>query len=118
MDQGLQAVGCDTPDGQRTDDLEARQATEAARPRTATTTTLPQTEAGAAVAALPALEKMEIAFSGNPPVSSIQPTLDVAMRLYGLPITETNYERAGSVLVVMRRESGFPEMEILDHMIR
>ena len=41
---------------------------------------------------------------GTQPVSEIQPVLDRALRLYGMPITEENYSRAGSVLVALRKE--------------
>ena len=40
------------------------------------------------------------------------------LRLYGLPITEENYSRAGSVLVALRKEFDPSEMDILDCVIR
>ena len=80
--------------------------------------TEPTSTVSQAVEALPALRQMEIAFDGNPNVSRIQPVLDSALMLYGLPITEENYSRAGSVLVALRKEIGPSEMEILNHMIR
>ena len=67
---------------------------------------------------LTALQQMEIAFNGNRAVSEIQPVLDRALLLYGLPITEENYSRAGSTLVALRKEHGPSEMDILDYMIR
>lgn len=64
------------------------------------------------------LQQMELAFTGNPPVSEIQPLLERAMRLYGLEVNDENRQRAGSALVALRREIGVPEMEILDYMVR
>jgi hypothetical protein len=64
-----------------------------------------------------ALEQMEIAFEGNPSQSKIKGKLDRAMNLYGMSKNETNYSRAGSVLVTLSNNSGFTEMEILDFMI-
>ncbi len=65
-----------------------------------------------------ALGMMEVAFVGNHSRSEIKRTLDEAMNLFGLPVTEINYRRAGSVLVVLRKEAGPSEMHILSHMIR
>jgi hypothetical protein len=65
-----------------------------------------------------AIEQAEIAFDGNPSQREIKRQLDRAMTLYELEITEENYSRAASVLVVMRKNNGVSEMEILDHMIR
>lgn len=62
--------------------------------------------------------QMEVAFDGNYSQEEIKPRLDQAMRLYGLPRTDENYSRAGSVLVTMRKEIGPTEMQILDYMIR
>ena len=66
-----------------------------------------------ALQSLSQMELMEMAFDGNPTVSEIQPVLDRALRLYGMPITEENYRRAGSVLVALRKEFGPSEMDIL-----
>ena len=74
--------------------------------------------AGSVVATASPLEQMEVAFIGNPSRAAIKARMDQAMRLYGLPITEDNYSRAASVLVVMRKEHGQSEMAILDYMIR
>ena len=63
------------------------------------------------------LETMELAFVGNYSQAAIKPRMDQAMRLYKLPLTEENYSRAGSALVSLRKTSGYPEMEILKHMI-
>lgn len=65
-----------------------------------------------------ALEMMHYAFIGYPSEREIQRLLDPVMRDYGLPITEENYSRAGSVLVVLRQssETGVTEMAILRFM--
>ena len=47
---------------------------------------------------------MEIAFIGNPPPRDVKPQLDKVLTLYGLDISEENYSRAGSVLVVLRQQ--------------
>ena len=65
-----------------------------------------------------ALGKMELAFVGGHTRGQIKRQMDRAMRLYGLPITEENYSRAGSALVALRKQNGTAEMEILEHMIR
>ena len=70
-------------------------------------------EGRTALQSLSQMELMEIAFDGNPAISEIQPVLDHALRLYGMPITEENYSRAGSVLVALRKEFGPSEMDIL-----
>lgn len=64
------------------------------------------------------LDQMAVAFVGGHARDEIQVQMDRAMQLYGLPRTEENYSRAGSVLVTMRKDSGFDEMQILDYMIR
>ena len=81
-------------------------------------TARPASTAQGGVESLPSLRKMEIAFDGNPRASQIRPILDNALLLYGVPITEENYSRAGSTLVALRKELGPSEMDILDHMIR
>lgn len=75
------------------------------------------TSSSSAVQSMTALQQMELAFVGNPRQSVIKPKLDRAFRLYGVEITEENYSRAGSSLVVLRQETGVPEMEILEFMI-
>lgn len=65
-----------------------------------------------------ALGQMEVAFEGNYTREQIKPVLDHALKLYGLPITEENYSRSASVLIVMRREHGVNEMDILSYMIQ
>lgn len=65
-----------------------------------------------------ALGMMEVAFDGNYTRAEIKPMLDQAMTIYGVEITEENYSRAASSLIVMRKENGVTEMDILDYMIR
>ena len=65
-----------------------------------------------------ALDQAEIAFVGGHSRAQIKERLDEALGLYGLPITEENYSRAGSTLVALRKANGTSEMEILDHMVR
>ncbi len=71
-----------------------------------------------AIDSFPALDLMEIAFVGGYTRVEIEARIDRAMALYGLPITDENYSRAGSALVALRKEVGVPEMAILDYMIR
>jgi hypothetical protein len=77
-----------------------------------------RTPTRSAVISISAIEQIEITFIGNPRQSTIKSQLDRAMDLYGLSKTESNYSRAGSVLVAMRQETGETEMDILDYMIR
>lgn len=67
-----------------------------------------------------ALDQMAVVFEGKPSKEEIKVKLDQAIKLYGLEITEDNYNRAGSALVSLRKASkaGVTEMEILDYMIR
>lgn len=65
-----------------------------------------------------ALNQAEAVFAGGYTREQVKARLDQAMQLYGLPITEENYSRAGSALVAMRQQTGNTEMAILDHMIR
>lgn len=60
-----------------------------------------------------ALEMMEVAFKGNPSQRDIQELLDPAMRAAGLPISDANYQRAGSVLVALGQKNNISEMTIL-----
>ena len=64
------------------------------------------------------LAQMEIAFEGNYSKAQIKEFMDLAMKLYSLPITNENYSRAGSALVALRKEVGPSEMNILSYMIR
>ena len=61
---------------------------------------------------------MVLAFEGGYSKAEIKARMDQALELYGLPVTEENYSRAGSTLVTLRRELGPSEVEILDYMIR
>ena len=65
-----------------------------------------------------ALQQMEIAFEGGYTVQQIKPVMDKALELYGVPTNEENYSRAASTLIVLRKENGTREMDILDYMIR
>ncbi len=59
------------------------------------------------------------AFVGEPPVGEIKRQMDRNFALYGgLPATNEIYGRAGSALVALRKQTGVPEMRILDHMAR
>ena len=59
------------------------------------------------------LEKMELAFVGNPTISMIRRILDGVMRDHSFPISDENYSRAGSALVAIRKQTGVSEMDIL-----
>lgn len=75
------------------------------------------TRSGGASDLIP-LDEMSIAFDGTPSRRRVQEALDPVMEAYGLPITDRNYERAGSALVTLMGELGTPEMEVLDCMSR
>jgi hypothetical protein len=64
------------------------------------------------------LTKMTVAFKGNYSREQIKARLERAMILYDVPITEENYSRAASALIVLRQNTEVTEMEILDSMIR
>lgn len=84
-----------------------------------TTSTEPDAASGPAATLPPgALDQMAIAFEGGHSRAEIKARLDSVMLLYGLELSEENYSRAGSTLVALRRDSGIPEMEILDYMAR
>ena len=70
------------------------------------------------VSNMTALKQMEIAFEGGYTSQQIKPIMDKALKIYGLPINEENYSRAASTLIVLRKEYGTKEMDILDYMIR
>ncbi len=70
------------------------------------------------VGEMTALEQMKIAFEGGYTTGQIKAVLDNALSIYGVPINEENYSRAGSTLIVLRKENGTNEMDILDYMIR
>lgn len=63
-------------------------------------------------------EAMELAFEGNPSQRQIRAALDPVMEQFDLPLTDENYERAGSTLVSLRQssEKGVTEMDILAEM--
>jgi hypothetical protein len=65
-----------------------------------------------------ALQQMAIAFEGGYTSQRIKPVMDKALDTYGVPINEENYSRAASTLIVLRKEHGAKEMDILDYMIR
>ena len=65
------------------------------------------------VASLTALEKMEIAFQGGYSRDQIAPILHATMRQFGSVPTEAKRTHWSDVLVVLRKDSGVPEMEIL-----
>lgn len=60
-----------------------------------------------------ALVQMTQAFEGSYSQSDIKYYLDKALVTFGEPINEDTYRRAGSALVVMRKDTGVPEMDIL-----
>ena len=64
------------------------------------------------------IDQMVIVFKGSYSHTQIKERLDKALQLYDLPKTNENYSRAGSVLVVLRKECGHREMDILSYMIR
>ncbi len=64
------------------------------------------------------LAQMEIAFEGNYSKAQIKEFMDLAMKLYNVPLTNEYYSRAGSALVALRKEVGPSEMDILSYMIR
>jgi len=49
-----------------------------------------------------ALDKLLVVFQGGYSKQQIQSRLDQAFRLYGVPVTEENYIRYGSILVSLR----------------
>lgn len=71
-----------------------------------------------AVNEMTALQQMAIAFEGGYTSQQIKPVMDKALETYGVPINEENYSRAASTLIVLRKEHGTKEMDILDYMIR
>tara|TARA_R110000868_G_scaffold73791_2_gene213642 strand:+ start:17325 stop:17888 length:564 start_codon:yes stop_codon:yes gene_type:complete len=60
-----------------------------------------------------ALGQMEQAFEGRLSQRDIKYRLDKALIAFGEPINDDTYRRAGSALVVMRKDTGVPEMDIL-----
>lgn len=69
-----------------------------------------------------ALDRMEIAFVGNPGQEEIRELLEQAFEIYDLEWTEDNLSRAGSALVALRQDaeangSSVIEMDILEAMV-
>lgn len=70
------------------------------------------------------LDKIAVVFKGDFSKAEIKSKLDQAMRLYGVPITDENYNRTSSALLVSRKAAeqegcnDCTEMLILDYMIR
>jgi hypothetical protein len=60
-----------------------------------------------------ALDKMAVVFKGGYARDQIDSVLSRVMTQFGEPLTEANYNRWGSILIRMRKESTVPEMEIL-----
>lgn len=60
---------------------------------------------------------MNMAFVGVHSPKSIKSLLDKTMILYNTPLTLENYNSCASVLVTMRKDSGFTEMSIMNYMI-
>jgi hypothetical protein len=58
----------------------------------------------------------EIVVKGNYTQQQIKLQVDKTLRLYRVPITEDNYAHIGDVLVVLRKEFGCREMEVLTYM--
>jgi hypothetical protein len=71
-----------------------------------------------AVASMDALTQASWAFDGGFTRDQIKTRMDQAFDIYQMERTEDNYSRSGSVLVALRKKTGFSEMTILDHMIR
>ncbi len=65
-----------------------------------------------------ALGMMTTIFKGSYTRQQIKTTLDRTMTLYGVSINEENYNRTGSVLVSLRKETRVKEMNILNYMIK
>lgn len=60
-----------------------------------------------------ALDMMHVAFVGRHSPSEIEAQVRRAAAAFGLPATDENFSRIGSALVVLRKESRVPEMELL-----
>ncbi len=60
-----------------------------------------------------ALVEMAQVFVGHPGEDDIRHYMDRALVSYGEPVNELSYRRAGSALVVMRKDTSIPEMDIL-----
>ena len=60
-----------------------------------------------------ALEMMEVTFVGHFSQAEIKTRVDKALSLYDLPKNDEYYSRAASMLIGLRRETGVPEMSII-----
>lgn len=65
------------------------------------------------VKAMTALDKMETVFVGNFSQGEIKASIDKALLAYGKNRNEQQYEKLGSALVGMRKETNVPEMVML-----
>ena len=64
------------------------------------------------------LDRMTSTFVGNHTRNSVKSRVEKAMFMYGLELTEENYQEVERVLTRLRKESGAGEMEILSFMIQ
>lgn len=65
------------------------------------------------------LEQLEVVFAGNPGRAAIKAGLDVALPMYGAPVSEEYYNRAGSALLLLTKsEPEISEMAIVSCMIK
>lgn len=60
-----------------------------------------------------AIDMMHVAFVGRHSASEIEAQLRRAAASFDLPASDQNFSRMGSALVVLRKESRVPEMELL-----
>lgn len=60
-----------------------------------------------------ALDMMQVAFVSRHSPSEIEAQVKRAAAAFDLPATDQNFSRIGSALVVLRKESRVPEMELL-----
>jgi len=66
----------------------------------------------------PSIITMANSFAGHYTPEQIKPTLDRSLVLYGEPVTEDSYERAGRCLQLARNKYGVSEMAVLEYMNR
>lgn len=59
------------------------------------------------------IAQMAIAFEGDHSTGEIRPVVDQILRTWSLPVTDVERAKIGDVAVVLRREYGIPEMELL-----
>src|SRR5687767_9795961 len=65
-----------------------------------------------------ALDKMAAVFVDSSSRSEIKAAMDRAFDLFGVPQTEDNYLKYGSILVRLRKDFDTPEMAVLRFAIR